>query len=78
MTDRTEGSAAAASDEYAGANSGLRVEAPGSAKNRNKRKSVGLENVRTRLAIQSGGTLGMESTGSGTKVTILMPEVAKS
>ena len=74
VTDRTEGCAAAAGDATAGANAGPRAEVPETAKNRNKRKSVGLENVRTRLAIQSGGTLEMESTGSGMKVTIMLPE----
>lgn len=69
VTDRTEGREAAA-----------RLEAPETAinLNRGKRKSVGLENVRTRLAVQIGGTLEMESTGSGTKVTIMFPERQKA
>lgn len=75
VTDRTEGcDAAAAGTASAGASTGLRLEMPETAKNRNKRKSVGLENVRTRLTIQSGGTLESENTDSGTKVTIMLPE----
>ena len=75
VTDRTEGrDAAAAGAASAGAGTGPRLEMPETAKNRNKRKSVGLENVRTRLAIQSGGTLETKSTDSGTKVTIMLPE----
>ncbi|MBR3331839.1 MAG: hypothetical protein IKG25_11665 [Mogibacterium sp.] len=35
-----------------------------------KKKSVGLENVRTRLAIQCGGTLEISSLGAGTRVTM--------
>jgi signal transduction histidine kinase len=74
VTDRTEGrNAAAAGALFAGAGAGSRTEASETAKNRNKRKSVGLDNVRTRLAIQSGGTLDMESTGTGKKVTIMLP-----
>jgi len=63
VTDRNEGHYVAE-----------RVEEPVAAKKRNKRKSVGLENVRTRLTVQTGGTLEMESTGSGMKVTIMLPE----
>ena len=35
-----------------------------------EKKSVGLENVRTRLAIQCGGTLEISSLGAGTRVTM--------
>ena len=75
MTDRTERRDAAAADSaLAGACAGSNDRASETAKNRNKRKSVGLENVRTRLTIQSGGTLESENTDSGTKVTIMLPE----
>ena len=62
VTDRTEG------------RDSIRINVPETANNRAKRKSVGLENVRTRLDVQSGGTIGMESAESGTKVTIMLPE----
>lgn len=42
---------------------------------RQKNKSVGLDNVRTRLDIQCGGTLELELMPSGAKVTIRMPDV---
>ena len=75
VEDRTEGrDAAAVEATSAGVGTGTRLYIPETAKNRNKRKSVGLENVRTRLAIQSGGTLESENTDSGTKVTIMLPE----
>ena len=78
VTDRTERRDAAAADSaLAGACAGSNDRASETAKNRNKRKSVGLENVRTRLAIQSGGTLLLESIDSGTKVTIMLPEPQK-
>ena len=40
----------------------------------NKKKSVGLRNVRTRLNMQVGGTLDMEKTQDGTAVTIILPK----
>ena len=52
------------------------VEMPESAKKRIKTKSVGLENVRTRLAIQCDGTLDISSLDKGTKVTIKLPKSA--
>ena len=58
VTDRTEGRDAAVTGAVlAGARDGSQGRTHESARNRNKRKSVGLDNVRTRLAIQSGGTL---------------------
>jgi LytS/YehU family sensor histidine kinase len=45
--------------------------------NHSKHKSVGLDNVRTRLAIQCGGTLAIGSSEDGTKVTIVLPESDK-
>ena len=42
-------------------------------KNSKKRKSVGLDNVRTRLKLQCGGFLELESTYSGNKTTIILP-----
>ncbi len=39
-----------------------------------KKKSVGLDNVRTRLDIQCSGKLEMESIENGTKVTMLLPK----
>lgn len=74
VTDRTEGggSAAAAGVALAGADSYLQTEAPEISGIKGKKKSVGLGNVRTRVAIQSGGTLDLESTSNGTRVTILL------
>lgn len=46
------------------------VIAAGSHENSLKKKSVGLENVRTRLAIQCGGTLEISSFAEGTRVTM--------
>ena len=75
VTDRTEGrDTAAAGTTFAGAGEASRTGAPETARNRAKRKSVGMGNVRTRLAVQSGGTIRLESTGSGTKVMIMLPE----
>ena len=42
----------------------------GTASGSQKRKRIGLENVRTRLAIQCGGTLEISSFPEGTKVTM--------
>jgi sensor histidine kinase YesM len=59
----------------------LRVDMTDSAKNSSKqpkRKSVGLENVRTRLAIQCNGTLDISSSEKETKVTIKLPKSAIS
>lgn len=44
-----------------------------SAKNNHKKTSIGIENVRTRLSIQSGGTLELKSMPGGTTVTIKLP-----
>jgi LytS/YehU family sensor histidine kinase len=66
VTDKTKGGGSAAADAY------LQAGAPETPGSRGKKKSVGLENVRTRLAIQSGGTLDIESTDRGTKVTVLL------
>ena len=74
VTDKTKGggSAAAAGTAPAGTDAYLQAGAPETPGSRGKKKSVGLENVRTRLAIQSGGTLDIESTDRGTKVTVLL------
>ena len=52
--------------------------APKTAKNppAYKRKSVGLDNVRTRLALQCGGTLDVTSSAMGTTATIKLPKIA--
>lgn len=47
---------------------------PEGSQNRNKMISVGLENVRTRLALQCGGTLDISGFDEGTKVTIMLPK----
>lgn len=52
-------------------------EAPQFATNRYKTKSIGLENVRTRLALQCGGTLDISSSAEGgTAVSIKLPKIA--
>ena len=50
-------------------------EASGNSGRSRKGRAVGLENIRTRLAIQSGGTLETESTDEGTKATIIIPKI---
>lgn len=48
------------------------------AKTGRKGENVGLGNVRTRLAIQCGGTLDISSCGDGTKATITLPGPPKT
>ncbi len=89
VTDRREGgkgytssapysAAAAADDASATSAADARVDnSLGTAKNSQKKKSIGLENVRTRLAILSGASLNIESTPDGTDVTILLRSPAE-
>lgn len=64
VTDRTEGSGA---DTQKGTQNSQR----------NKNKSVGLENIRKRLELQCGGSLDISRTPGSTKVTVLMPKSNK-
>ncbi|MBQ9993042.1 MAG: histidine kinase [Firmicutes bacterium] len=48
--------------------------APNTAKNRYKTKSIGLENVRTRLAIQCGGALDISNSDRETTVRLKLPK----
>ena len=47
---------------------------PDSARNCQNKKSIALENIRTRLAIQCGGTLDIDSSEAGTKALIIVPK----
>jgi len=78
VTDRTVDGGYSAAADAALAGAEMRSKAQVNTGNRSKRKSVGLENVRTRLAIQSGGTLDLESTSDGTRVTIMLQFVSNS
>ena len=69
VTDFTEGGTEAANNGAEAVNDGADY---GIAAGNPKRKSVGLENVRTRLAIQCGGTLEISSFAEGTRVTITL------
>lgn len=40
-----------------------------------QRRSIGIDNVRTRLAAQCGGTLHMESSDGGTTATVFIPRM---
>lgn len=73
VTNRNEGSevSSADDDKY----NGLAMEAPTTAKNSYKKKSVGLENVRTRLTLQCDGTLDLNRFLVGAKATIVLPKV---
>ncbi len=72
VTDSTEVADEAA---FAGGSAAEAYEKmPKTEKNSNKnKKSIGLDNVRTRLACQIDGSLDMKSTCSGTKVTMILP-----
>ena len=78
VTDRTVDGGYAAAVDAAHAGAEMRSKEQGSNRKRSKKRSVGLENVRTRLAIQSGGTLDLESTSDGTRVTIMLQFVSNS
>ncbi len=67
VTDRTDKGERSADKRNVTEDPGKEVPVTG------KRKSIGLENVRTRLAIQCGGTIDLESIYGGTKVTIMLP-----
>lgn len=54
------------------------TEEPKTAKNRKNKTSIGLENVSTRLALQSGGTIEMESTDEGTRTVMILPKTTMS
>ena len=70
VTDFSEGGTGAVNSETIERNAAGIEKSDSAIAGGSKKKSVGLENVRTRLAIQCGGTLEISSLGAGTRVTM--------